>query len=68
MLICHDDEPPDGRGRRHYFAHHIAAISSAIVLDDALTLVNHGSALHEQLTLSSLAPNTPAGSPGGRRA
>ena len=54
--------------RVHVLAHHIAAISSAIVLDDALTLVNHGSALHEQLTLSSLAPNTPAGSPGGRRA
>ena len=53
---------------RSFFAHHLAAISSAIVLDDALTLVTHGSTLCGQLALSSLAPKTPAGSSGGRRA
>ena len=53
---------------RSFFAHHLAAISSAIVHADALTLVNHGSNLSFQLTLPSLAPNVPAGSTGGRRA
>ena len=53
---------------RSFFAHHLAAISSAIVHTDALILVNHGSNLSFQLTLPSLAPNAPAGSAGGRRA
>ena len=53
---------------RSFFPHHLAAISSAIVHTDALVLVNHGSNLSFQLTLPSLAPNVPAGSPGGRRA
>ena len=54
---------------RSFFPHHLTAISSAIVLEEALTLLNHGSTLSFDLTLSSLAPNTPAGPhAGGRRA
>ena len=60
---------------RSYFSHHIAAISSAIRLADTLTILNHSSNLHFQLTLtdaavfSPLPPRAPpAGMPGGPRA
>ena len=46
----------------------VTIATPAHTLDDALTLVTHGSTLNQQLTFSSLAPNSPAGSPGGRRA
>ena len=46
---------------RSFFPHHLAAISSAIVIEDALALVNHGANLNFNLPLSSPAPNVPAG-------
>jgi hypothetical protein len=51
-----------------YFYHHLAAISSAIVLSDALTLNNHAATESFQLTLAAPVPRTPAGLTGGRHA
>ena len=52
---------------RSFFSHHLAAISSAIVNSDALTLLNHASNAAFMLTLAAHV-NTPAGATGGRHA
>ena len=53
------DTTPYGTARtspRDFFSHHIAAISTAIVLADALAITNHAASLHFNLTNGILMP------------